>query len=67
VTVPFLLGKVKHTVFILNVLTGWHCTGKTGRYYSDCCEKQPIQLARNKEDAVKLWHLSQKLTGLKQE
>lgn len=37
----------------------------SGRYYSDCKEKQPSARARSEEDAKKLWEISEKLTGLK--
>jgi len=39
----------------------------SGRYYSDCKEKQPAVQALNMEDARKLWDLSEKMVGLKQD
>ena len=37
---------------------------KTGRYYADCVEKTPSSRARRKEDAERLWQLSEELVGL---
>ena len=36
----------------------------SGRYYSDCREKQARPQAENMEDAKKLWEISERLTGL---
>ena len=37
---------------------------KTGRYYADCREKTPSSRARRKEDAERLWQVSEELVGL---
>lgn len=39
-------------------------TEHSGRYYSDCREKVPSVRARSKEDAKRLWEVSETLTGL---
>jgi len=39
----------------------------SGRYYSDCKEKQAARQARSEDDAKKLWEISEKLVGLKSE
>ena len=36
----------------------------TGKYYSDCEEKQPKPSARIEKEQEKLWHLSALATGL---
>ena len=36
----------------------------TGKYYSDCEEKQPNPSARIEKEQEKLWHLSALATGL---
>ncbi|KAF0292204.1 Retinol dehydrogenase 12 [Amphibalanus amphitrite] len=36
----------------------------SGRYYSDCKEKQPSARARNDEDAARLWEISEELVGV---
>ncbi|KAL3873611.1 hypothetical protein ACJMK2_036707 [Sinanodonta woodiana] len=38
--------------------------GVSGRYYSDCKEKQPYPQACDDDAAVALWEISEKLTGL---
>ena len=37
---------------------------KSGKYFSDCAEKQPNPKAHILEDQEKLWHLSEKAVGL---
>lgn len=37
---------------------------ESGKYYSDCAEKMPSKEALNKEDAKRLWVLSEKMVGL---
>lgn len=37
----------------------------SGRYYSDCKEKQLLPHALNEADAIRLWEMSEKLTNLK--
>ncbi|XP_045135874.1 retinol dehydrogenase 11-like isoform X1 [Portunus trituberculatus] len=37
---------------------------QTGKYYSDCAEKQPHQLALCDDDARRLWDVSSELVGL---
>ena len=37
---------------------------KTGRYYADCREKTPSSRARRKDDAERLWQVSEELVGL---
>lgn len=36
----------------------------SGRYYSDCREKQAGRRARNKEDQKRLWGMSERLVGI---
>ena len=36
----------------------------SGKYYSDCAEKEPTALAQDMEKAEKLWELSEKAVGL---
>ena len=38
--------------------------GVGGKYFADCQESTPIEVARNAETAKKLWELSEKLVGL---
>ena len=53
--------------------TSIHCAveeavgGHTGRYYSDCGEARPAVQAQDAEDAGRLWQVSEKITGLRQE
>ena len=37
---------------------------ETGKYYSDCKEKQPNPSARIQKEQERLWHLSALATGL---
>ncbi len=39
--------------------------GVTGRYFSDCAEKEPSRLALDEALAERLWEVSEKLTGLR--
>ena len=39
-------------------------SGHSGRYYSDCHEKEAAPQAQDDETAEKLWELSAKLVGL---
>lgn len=36
----------------------------SGRYFSDCCEKELLPHALDEADAVRLWEISEKMTGL---
>lgn len=40
---------------------------QNGLYYVDCVEKTPSKRAQNMDDAKKLWEISLKIVGLKQE
>ena len=37
---------------------------QSGRYYSDCRERRPTAAGRSREDARRLWLLSERMTGL---
>ena len=38
--------------------------GQTGGYYFDCAINETRAAARNDEDALRLWEISEKLTGV---
>ena len=41
--------------------------GESGLYYSDCARKDASAHGRDDEAAKKLWELSEKMVGLKEE